>query len=69
MKRITECPYCGSDRWLYSKFTGLQLYNYDGNPCGYDTEYCGATETKSLWCYNCNRKVTTRDKMQTKEET
>lgn len=54
-RAITHCPHCGSNSGLYSAFTGVQYYKFNGEPDGYD-ETMGR-EGKTLRCRACQRIV------------
>lgn len=57
-KRITKCPYCGSDHGMFVKFkaSGNDIYSFDGHL--QDTEitaYC--TYNKSMTCRDCGKRI------------
>lgn len=48
-----KCPYCGCETSYYTKITGRQYYNEFGEERGYDID----TESKSRYCFVCDRRV------------
>lgn len=51
---MDKCPYCGSDKGVYTKFVGFQYYLWNGEPQGYSD---GENESMYAKCVNCNRRI------------
>lgn len=49
------CPHCGSSSGLAREFTGVQYYDWSGEPTGYDVN---ASENQSVYvcCVSCGRR-------------
>lgn len=52
---MDKCPYCGSDKGVFTTFMGTQYYTWNGEPNGYsdNVEY----ESSFAKCVSCGRKV------------
>lgn len=52
---MNKCPYCGSDKGVFTTFTGTQYYKWNGETNGYSD--FAETESKFARCISCNRKI------------
>lgn len=52
---MKRCPYCNSDRGVYTIFKAMQYYSWDGEPEGYSTDELD--ESKFAKCLSCDRKI------------
>lgn len=63
---MKACPHCGSNIGLYSKELARydQYYKFTGEPDGF-SDLCSIVKRKTtpLYCYVCDRKVTTWEKL------
>lgn len=60
---MTECPYCGSQKGMYSYCTGHKYYSFDGK-----SDHGWVNESDSLRCCNCGKVVTKRSFYKTQNE-
>ena len=51
---MKKCPYCNSDKGVFTAFVAYQYYSWEGNPMGYSD---GDTESVFARCISCNRKI------------
>lgn len=53
---MDKCPYCGFDGGVYTTYTGKQYYDWDGEPCGYNSDV-SENQRKFARCVKCNKKI------------
>lgn len=53
---MDKCPHCGSRHGVYTTFTGMQFYDFNGEPDGYDHE-TPENQKKFARCRHCDRKI------------
>lgn len=66
-KYYVSCPYCGNSenfQAVYTKIVSHQFYDWNGNSCGYYTGDDVFSETKSVYCAVCHRRITTLDRLE-----
>lgn len=52
---MKKCPKCGSDKGVFTTFTGTQYYKWNGEPNGYSDNI--ERESKFARCVVCNHKI------------
>jgi len=53
-KQMEKCPFCGGYTGLEAAGKLTQLYDWSGNPGGYDLNYAGALTAR---CIDCGRRI------------
>ena len=48
-----KCKHCGRDIGFYTKIKGVQYYNENAEPQGFEV----STQGVSVYCQNCDRRV------------
>ncbi len=48
-----KCKHCGSDIGFYTKLKGVQYYDENAKPQGFDTH----TQGNSVYCQNCDKRI------------
>lgn len=48
-----KCKHCGSDIGFYTKIKGVQYYNENGEPQGFEVD----TQGLSVYCQNCDKRA------------
>ena len=69
-KFIDKCPHCGSTNGLFAKeyVSYLQYYTYFGEADGYgDFSHTDRRISTPLYCVDCERKITTLEKLRGSE--
>lgn len=59
-KYYDSCPYCGNNdtcRSVYTKIETSQYYDWNGNAQGFP--YDDNSESRSVYCSCCDRRITT----------
>lgn len=56
---MDKCPHCGSMMGVYRTYTGVQYYDWNGEPAGFQED---PNEAQSVFvrCISCNRKISMR---------
>ena len=48
-----KCKHCGSDMGFYTKIKGVQYYDENAEPQGFEVDI----QNFSVYCQNCNKRV------------
>lgn len=48
-----RCKHCGSDIGFYTKIKGVQYYDENAEPQGFEVD----TQNFSVYCQNCNKRT------------
>ena len=48
-----KCKYCGSDIGFYTKIKGVQYYDENAEPQGFEVD----TQGLSVYCQNCDKRT------------
>lgn len=52
---MNKCPYCGSEKGVFTTFIGTQYYKWNGEADGYSDSM--DNESKFAKCIECGRKI------------
>lgn len=54
---MDKCPYCGSSAGVYTTFTAIQRYDFNGNPAGCSLDDAIENQRVMARCLHCDKKI------------
>lgn len=54
---MDKCPHCGSRNGVYTTFTGIQRYDFNGDPAGCSLDDAMENQWVMARCLHCDRKI------------
>lgn len=54
---MDRCPHCGSTNGVYTTFTAMQYYDFNGNPAGYSLDDAMENRRVMARCLHCDKKI------------